>query len=53
MRDVTEAMEIFDSLTEENKRIALERLREIVQEKNACPLWAVPSRACIEQHGAV
>lgn len=33
-RDVEEAMTIFDQLSEENQRLALERLREI-KEKGA------------------
>lgn len=35
MRDATEALEIFDQLTDEQKRDALEKLRELVQDKGA------------------
>lgn len=34
-RDVEEALTIFDQLTEENQRIALEYLRELIKGKGA------------------
>ena len=35
MRDATEALEIFDQLTDDKKRDALEKLRELVQDTGA------------------